>query len=905
MTTSSIKEIWQLIKKFKDEVELLMSDEALVLLIYINRHKGITKVELIKKVKKHFSQFSDLIEFLLSNKFIEERNALLYLSKKGEEIVKVIEYSQYDISKLPEDAIQGYRLQTPPLGSGSTSITFKATKEKTDSSVVIKIFKPGILDHVNFGEKIRTIQPLASVSHLVIPQDYGEFKWNKINLKYIEIKYIKGDSLGQFLKENRNVDLEETLRNFIKEVAGALKIVQDKGFTHGDLHDNNILMVEDELYKGRSIFHFEVIDFIGINSNQKFRQYELTDLEYFKENLFKIIRKYATTSSGKIDRKKLKERLFYVYENLVENKYNTFDDVIKGLSEKLPEREKFQYEPPFTYLIFETYDVNNPLWLKRFELESTIYEYFIDFRPLICSGPRGCGKTIYLRSLSFVPKLIKEAEEDQDVKNKLAYFKGIFGIYFACRQGEFKAFSKKCYEFTFETQLFLKHILILKILRRAISLIGEAYSEKVFTSEPKVELILDFLSQYLTKKLTMTSTSREKPFKELMSTLRNEEGFCIDMIGKKEKYPPRSKLLQENILIEFFQTIKKAVSELLDVKFYVIFDDLSEPQVNLEMQEILNCLIACHNEVYCCKFSTDKYAYTFQDMYGKALQVPHDYTYRDISNVENYAKYLERIINRQLEIGGYTKQIKDYLDKLPYSHKELINLLSKREYDKVKYSGWNLIVQLSSWSVRDGLVICEAILKQYGGREKHNKLKEGKDKISVSIQDKTIRKYSNEVYGYLINIEYVGKEIFDVVRNFGEISRGYLRREITKEKDRKHEVISIERRDNKKLSDEGEDLLRKLIRHSVFIDRGHSFSREQIGRVEKFTLHRKYTPELKTTYREREHLRLSKDQLEEFLLRPDQFREKLLKTKKSREGKYGEGKYQLDLFDFGKGNRSE
>ncbi len=890
--------MWKLVEKFKDEIELLMSNEALVLLIYISQHNDITQKELIEKVKKHFNQVDDLIQILLYAKFIEEKNTLLCLSRKGEEIVKVIEYAKYDISKLPKDSIQGYSLQTPFLGIGSTSITFRATKEKTGFDVVLKIFKPGILDHVDFGEKIKRMHHLVSVPHLVIPQDYGEFKWNGLNLKYIEIKYIKGCSLGKFLTENRNVDLQETLRNFIKEMAGTLKIIQENGFTHGDLHENNILIVEDELYKGRNIFHFEVIDFIGINSNEQFRQYELTDLEYFKENLFKIIRKYAITPSGKVDRKKLGERLFYVYNNLVENNYDTFDDVIKGLSKKLPESEKFQYEPPFTYLIFETYDVNDPLWLKRFELEPTIYECFTDFRPLICSGPRGCGKTIYLRSLSFIPKLIRVAEEEEDIKSKIAYFKGIFGVYFACRQGEFKIFSEKCYKFTFETQLFLKHILILKILRRTISLIGEAYSEEVFTSEPRVDLILNILSQYLTKGLAMTSTSRERPFKELITILRNEENFCIDTVGKKKEYPSTSNLLQENILIEFFQTVKKAVSELSDVKFYVIFDDLSEPQVNLEMQKILNCLIACHNEVYCCKFSTDKYAYTFQDMYGKALQVPHDYTYLDMSNVEDYEQYLEKIINKQLEISGYTQKIKYYLERLPYSHKELINLLSKREYNKVKYGGWNLIVQLSSWSIRDALVICEVIFKQYGGREKHIQLKKGKEKICVDIQDKAIRKYSNEAYGYLINIEYVGKEIFDVVRSFGEISREYLSRKITKEKERKHEVITIERRDNKKLSDKAEDFLRKLIRHSVFIDRGHSFSREQIGRVEKFTLHRKYTPELKTTYREREHLRLSSDRLEKFLLQPDQFRKEVLKGGEQAE-------YQLNFFDFKKSDKYE
>ena len=53
-----------------------------------------------------------------------------------------------------------------------------------------------------------------------------------------------------------------------------------------------------------------------------------------------------------------------------------------------------------------------------------------------------------------------------------------------------------------------------------------------------------------------------------------------------------------------------------------------------------------------------------------------------------------------------------------------------------------------------------------------------------------------------------------------------------------------------------------------------------------------------TTYREREHLRLSKDRLENFILHPDEFRKGLL------TGKI-EDKHQLKLFDFIGGDRDE
>jgi hypothetical protein len=104
-------------------------------------------------------------------------------------------------------------------------------------------------------------------------------------------------------------------------------------------------------------------------------------------------------------------------------------------------------------------------------------------------------------------------------------------------------------------------------------------------------------------------------------------------------------------------------------------------------------------------------------------------------------------------------------------------------------------------------------------------------------------------------------------------------------------MITMERTDAEELSKDAKRIFRTLIRYSVFLDRGLSFSREEIGLVQKFTLHKKFTPALMTTYREREHLRLSTDRLENFILHPDEFREKLF------TGKI-EDKRQLKLFDF-------
>lgn len=917
--TSSIKNIWKLLEKFKEESTLLMNDEALLLLIYINRHERIKADDLIKKLSKHISQVKDIIEYLKCNRFIIEKIGLIYVTKKGKEIANIIEYSQYKIDEIPPNIIPGYVLEKPPIGSGSTSFTFKAGRREIKNKV-IKIFKHGIFNHIDFDKKIEALQPLSNLPNLVLPDDYGEFEWNDGKFGYIVMKYIEGRTLKDFLNERVNNDLRKFLWNFIQEVARTLEKAEELGFEHGDLHSNNILVVEDELEKGKGIYHFQIIDFIGIKSNEEFREFELSDFDYFKRHLLKIVKVYASTPSGELDLKKLGERLHYIAQNLQNEEYHSFKDLFDGLSVKLPSPSKLGkiIEPPFSFIRFEQYDINDPLWLERFEPNDLLYEPIKRFDNIICSGPRGCGKTIYLRSLAFTPKLVKLIQNEPDkyseaTKGKVAFFDNVFGIYFACRQGEFKYFSNKYFRYTPKTQLHIKHIIALRIIKKALSSINDTYMEGVFSSEPKIEFILRFLTQYLVRDIMMTTEAKEKPFEQLEEILHSEENYCESILGEDTKYPSISKMLNEHLLIDFFKVLKDSVPELSNVKFYIIFDDVSEPQVPDECQKIINSFMSCLNEVYCCKFSTEKFAYTYEDMSGKTLQPTNDYTYIDLSFMggpgdkyidKTYKQYLEKIINRRLEIAGY-QNINELLDNLPYSAQKLIILLSEyakgnREvYNKIKFAGWDLIVQLSSRSVRDAIAICDSIFRECESiKNLSDNIREGEAKISVHIQDKSIKKHSREEYKCLVNITFHGREIFNIVRNFGEISRKYLEREITKEEDRKYEMITIERTDAEELSEDAKEIFRTLIRYSVFLDRGLSFSREEIGLVQKFTLHKKFIPALMTTYREREHLRLSKDRLENFILHPDEFRKGLL------TGKI-EDKHQLKLFDFIGGDRDE
>lgn len=896
MGTSSISKINSLVDALKGELEIPINRNLLFLLIYLDRHPRVSFKDLEDKTKLQREYLSQYLDRLLSEELItQDKNGLFLVSQEGKNFLKPIYASKYKLEEISGKDIKGYTIENR-LGQGSTSVTFKAIKEKTGKPIVLKIIKPGIMDHIDISSKIKEISPLGN-DYLVVPDDYGDFNYQDVQLKFFEMKYVQGKTLREFLDNRIHFEIEPFLTHFIKEVGGVLDRIQREGFQHGDLHLNNVMVTEDDIHKGK--YHFKVIDFIGVNSKEPFKEFEYSDMEYFHKN-FLLIVDHILLSSGESKERTLGEKLLQIYNKILKNEYLSFGQIIKDLSKEYVSTEDIQdkIEKPFYVFIFEQYDISDPKWLKIFEPDDDTYERLKSFNNVIISGPRGCGKTIYLKSLSFIPDLIEKIKKEEELKpliKKYINYKEIFGIFFSCRQAEFKVISNKYVTYTPLTELFIKHIFVLKIIKKTLSLIGRGYVKHIFKEKTYVyENIMCFITRFISIPFGLMGDGNE--LSELAEILDNEEAECLNILGQEEKYPAFGKLLNENKLIEFFDIINKSVSELQNARFYIIFDDVSDPNVPFEAQRILNSIVRTTNSKYCCKISTEKYGYDFSDMDGKILESPHDFDYIDLATFgmeerDSYSKrmrdYLGKVVDTQLITAGYPKdrKITEYLDKLPYSHEELIRLLSelsikekagqKKDTDvllkKLKYGGWEIICHLSSGSVRVVLQICESIFKVCEVTKQSQLKNDPQATISIDIQDKAIYKFSREEYANLINIKNVGKHVFDIVRNFGQVSRDYLTREITKEEGRKDEVISIERCDNDELSEDAKEMLRILLRHSIFTDTGLSFSRTQIGLVQKFTLHKRFCPALRITFRERERLRLSKNQLELLLLSPDEF----------------------------------
>ncbi len=137
-----------------------------------------------------------------------------------------------------------------------------------------------------------------------------------------------------------------------------------------------------------------------------------------------------------------------------------------------------------------------------------------------------------------------------------------------------------------------------------------------------------------------------------------------------------------------------------------------------------------------------------------------------------------------------------------------------------------------------------------------------------------------------------------VIGAIGEISRLYLEKYETGEKDRWYETISIERLELDKLNKLAKKVLFELMKNDFLVAEGITFSRAQFGLSNRYDMNKIFAPAFQTTYRVRNHIYLSKKRFEELLLFSDifvrKFRNKLGKSIK----RSGKG-HQRTLFSVG------
>lgn len=125
------------------------------------------------------------------------------------------------------------------IGHGAFAVVFKGRhKERPEVEVAIKCINKKNLakSQTLLGKEIKILKELKH-DNIVALYDFQEMA----NSVYLVMEYCNGGDLADYLHSMRTLS-EDTIRLFLQQIAGAMKVLHSKGIIHRDLKPQNILL---------------------------------------------------------------------------------------------------------------------------------------------------------------------------------------------------------------------------------------------------------------------------------------------------------------------------------------------------------------------------------------------------------------------------------------------------------------------------------------------------------------------------------------------------------------------------------------------------------------------------------------------------------------------------------------
>jgi len=849
---------------------------------------------------------SELHRYFRSQGWLDENNQFTRLGKL---VYGRIVLHFYSFDEQSNRIVGNYEI-IKKLGTGKNSAIFLATHRSLGFQVILKFIRPGASDDIEHS--LKKITASISGATIIMPTDILHMMVPDVLDKVVPITclvfpYIRGQALNEFLREEGNHLNSHVVIAFIKQIGAALEALEAIDAYHGDLHGDNILVVRG--LSGQLEFKLLDLSFDAIGS-LSLAEAQNNDLENFKQHIWRILSAQKSSASNASLRKFVGTKYFLKIKTIISDDVTSFKQAMRVFRD---DSQYTRYTEAQTRFMLEKFAAPNSFRLQRYEEftePSVAAKLFVPFPELqekinefgnvYISGNRGSGKSTYLASLAFFPSV------DDDERQ----FTHTFGVYFPCRQGEFRTLTHAAKAEADAADRRLLHILIIKIIRRTLETIAEGISHGKLSKAPDYSALKAFLDHFVPSPgVILIESDILSEMDNFVSTVVRLELDEVKTLSQQRSLTAAT--LAPIDLIRFFEIIRTAFVELKTSRFHILFDDAGEPYVQREAQQAINELVINSNPIYCVKLSAEKNTYVFQTPSGKILENGHDYYEQDISyslfigsgtsgiKREKLEEYFRQIVALRLGYFDYqSSDIRDYVSDRPRSDERLAMLLSQGRRDAY-YCGWTTIWNIADRNPRNLLELVSEIFA-VGGVERDSK----PTPVSIRDQSRAIKTISDKRLQSLSQIAgsfpqngikvSLGRKLFEVTVTIGSTFYTYLRQDAVRRKKyglvRQH--LAIERNELDELEPTAEYILEKLETFGVLDSSKSAYSRDDQVKKPIYVLNRIYCPAFSIGYRRDDHLRLSKKRFEQLLLDPQLFLKE--GTKRLRT----EARTQIELFGY-------
>lgn len=756
---------------------------------------------------------------------------------------------------------------------------------------------------------------LSARDRVHFPRIHGHGEWQcslasggeTHQLVFFVEDFIGGKTLADHINLNRDTVTVTFLEQFLREMLGAIAILQDLSLMHDDLHAGNIIIDE-----GPASAHPVIIDFGSTKprADTKKKRDDIRQLASHISDITNIISSRATARS------RYEDSVIAAIENLLAHMSD--DDPLRRPNDAIDLLHQFDSHSTrgsFKQTLTHPFDFGNAEEVLDNEL---LYKLAAKSFPwgdrlqsssnLLVIGPRGCGKTTVFRAMSFT--CLADAGEIDD-----ALARSYVGLYISCNKEFRQRFSALPPDTLVARAGEIRHYFSLLVVRELTSALLSC-RQHGHLQDADIRNYRRFLADRLGAPLPQLDSD---------SALRDIEA----LIGRAIHATRAS--ISDNVALPFHtdqgfvadlaRFVNGSLSAFLGKVVYLLVDDYTERKVPKEVQQALNHILFVPNSIYKSKISSEVFGVTPDEAFGTFLDQDRDYKEWNLGTLyyltlpsQNQKEFLREIVDNRLHLCGFSGRVADVIGPSVYSQGTLARALKleaearldgrrrpaaapqsdepaedaeeERPETPAHYHGWDTICDLCTGDISN---ILELLARLYADSRV---TKWTHTPIPPSRQSDVIQAYSLQYIGKIKGLPIYGDKLFELVDAFGSMSARLLTehpwRNRGEGREDPYQLLRIELDEGLRRAADveleryilgpqsterggGVDLPARLWmllqRHSIFIDADESRSRRNTL-ASKVILRRIFAPAFKTTLVNSESFTLDKRQWAEFCADP-------------------------------------